>query len=71
MNLEELIKQKFGGVDKMIEATKPSISRSYLYQIVGGDKRNLSVDVAKELVNILELPSIEKLMEYIDVDKKI
>ena len=71
MNLEELIKNKFGSVDKMIETTKTLISRSYLYQIIGGDKTNLSVAMAQELVSILELDSIEALMEILNADKKV
>jgi predicted metal-dependent phosphotriesterase family hydrolase len=71
MNLDTLIKEKYGSVDKLIEETNTLISRSYLYQIVGGDKTNLSVDVAKELTKILELNSIEELLEIINVNKEV
>lgn len=71
MNLDSIIKEKYGSVDKLIEETNTQISRSYLYQIVGGDKTNLSVDVAKELVTILGLKSIEELMEIINANKEV
>lgn len=71
MKLDELIKTKYGSVDKMIEETNTQISRSYLYQIIGGDKTNLSVDMATELVTILGLKSIEELMEIINANKEI
>lgn len=71
MKLDELIKTKYGSVDKMIEETNTQISRSYLYQIIGGDKTNLSVDMATELVTILGLKSIEELMEIINANKEV
>lgn len=71
MNLEELIKNIYGGVDKMIEATNTAISRSYLYQIIAGEKTNLSVEVATELVTLLKLNSIEELMVILNANKKV
>lgn len=71
MNLDTLIKEKYGSVDKLIEETNTLISRSYLYQIISGDKTNLSVDMAKELVTILGLNSIEELMEIINANKEV
>ncbi len=71
MNLDTLIKEKYGSVDKLIEETNTLISRSYLYQIVGGDKTNLSVDVARELTKILGLNSIEDLLEIINANKEV
>jgi hypothetical protein len=65
MKLDELIKKKFGSVDNMIASTNTQISRSYIYQIISGEKINISVDVAKELVSILELNSIEELLGFI------
>ena len=71
MKLDKLIKDKFGSVDKMIEQSNTKISRSYVYQIIGGDKTNLSVEMARELVTILELPSIESLMEIINYVEEV
>lgn len=71
MNLDSIIKEKYGSVDNLIKETNTLISRSYLYQIISGDKTNLSVDMAKELVTILSLKSIEELMEIINVNKEV
>lgn len=71
MKLDAIIKEKYGSVDKLIEETNTLISRSYLYQIISGDKTNLSVDMAKELVTILGLKSIEELMEIINANKEV
>lgn len=71
MNLDSIIKDKYGSVDNLIKETNTQISRSYLYQIISGDKTNLSVDMAKELVTILGLKSIEELMEIINANKEI
>lgn len=71
MNLDSIIKDKYGSVDNLIKETNTLISRSYLYQIISGDKTNLSVDMAKELVTILGLKSIEELMEIINANKEV
>ena len=71
MNLDSIIKEKYGSVDNLIKETNTLISRSYLYQIMSGDKTNLSVDMAKELVTILGLKSIEELMEIINANKEV
>lgn len=71
MKLDELIKTKYGSVDKMIESTKTLISRSYLYQLISGDRSNLSVAMAQELVTLLDLESIEKLMEILNANKEV
>jgi hypothetical protein len=71
MNLDSIIKEKYGSVDNLIKETNTLISRSYLYQIISGDKTNLSVDMAKELVTILGLKSIEELMEIINANKEV
>lgn len=71
MKLDELIKKKFGSVDNMIASTNTQISRSYIYQIISGEKINISVDVAKELVSILELNSIEELLGFIYEIKEV
>lgn len=71
MKLDELIKTKYGSVDKMIDSTKTLISRSYLYQLISGDRSNLSVAMAQELVTLLNLESIEKLMEILNANKEV
>lgn len=68
--MKEIINEKYGSVDKFIKSTNINISRSYLYQIIGGYKVNLSIDVAKELVDLLELESIDKLMDLLNEIKK-
>ena len=50
----------------MIEATDTHISRSYLYQIINGEKVNITVEIAKELQVLLDLKSLDELMELID-----
>ena len=64
MNLNKIIKEKYGSIDKMIEDTH--ISRSYLYQIINGEKVNITVEIAKELQILLDLKSLDELMELID-----
>ena len=70
MKLDNLIKEIYGSVDKMIETTGTLISRSYIYQIISGEKTNISTLIAKELVTLLKLNSIEELMEIIDEPKR-
>ena len=84
MKLDNLIKEIYGSVDKMIETTGTLISRSYIYQIISGEKTNISTLIAKELVTLLklnsideykiewkeQLNSIEELMEIIDEPKR-
>lgn len=71
MNLDSIIKDKYGSVDNLLKETNTQISRSYLYQIINGDKTNLSVEIAKELVTILELNSIEELLEILNANKEV
>lgn len=71
MNLDSIIKDKYGSVDNLIKETNTQISRSYLYQIINGDKTNLSVEIAKELVTILGLSSIEELLEILNANKEV
>ena len=71
MKFDTLIKEIYGSVDQMLKATDTSISRSYIYQIINGEKKNLSVDIAKELVTILKLNSIEELMEVINDTEEV
>lgn len=71
MKFDTLIKEIYGSVDQMLKATDTTISRSYIYQIINGEKKNLSVDIAKELVTILKLNSIEELMEVINDTEEV
>ena len=72
MSLDKLIKDKFGSIDKLLEETNTSISRSYLYQIVNGEKVNVTMAVMEELQRILELPSLDDVKEAIDnVNKEV
>ena len=71
MNLNKIIKEKYGSIDKMIEATDTRISRSYLYQIINGEKVNITVEIAKELQTLLDLKSLDELMELIDDTQEV
>ncbi|MCR5742041.1 MAG: hypothetical protein K6G38_06255 [Gammaproteobacteria bacterium] len=72
MSLDKLIKDKFGSIDKLLEETETSISRSYLYQIVTGEKVNVTMAVMEELQRILELPSLDDVKEAIkNVNKEV
>lgn len=72
MSLEKLIKDKFGSIDKMIEVTGTDISRSYLYQIVNGEKVNVTLLVMAKLQELLELPSLDDVKEAIqNVNKEV
>ena len=72
MNLNQLIREKFGSIDKMIEETHTDISRSYLYQISRGEKINITMQVMGELQRILELGSLDEVKEAIDnVNKEV
>lgn len=72
MSLDKLIKDKFGSIDKMIEVTGTDISRSYLYQIVNGEKVNVTLLVMAKLQELLELPSLDDVKEAIqNVNKEI
>jgi transcriptional regulator with XRE-family HTH domain len=63
-NLEDLIKSKYGTVDKMLEKTD-QISRAYIYQIINGSKNNPTKDILKELSRLLDV-SIDKITELLD-----
>jgi hypothetical protein len=72
MSLDKLIKDKFGSIDKMIEVTGTDISRSYLYQIVNGEKVNVTLLVMAKLQELLELPSLDDVKEAIqNVNKEV
>lgn len=61
----DLIKRKYGSIDKMIEETNTFISRSYLYQICENKKTSLSITYAQEIIKLLELKSIDELLELL------
>ena len=71
MKLNERIKELYGSVDKMIKAAEPNISRTYLYQIIRGEYTNVTLDVAKELVKLLQLNSIEELITLLDDSEEV
>lgn len=70
MNLNEIIKYKFGSVDKMIEQTNLSISRAYLYQILNGNKQNLTLQVMEELKDALGLETLDEVRNIIQVKEE-
>lgn len=70
MKFDSKIKELYGSVDQMLKSTETTISRSYIYQIINGEKKNISVEVAQELVKILKLSNIEELMELIKNEPK-
>lgn len=70
MKLYNLIKEIYGSVDKMLEETQTDISRSYIYQLIKGEKANLSFEVAGKLVTILKLNSMDELKEILKDDEK-
>jgi len=65
MKLNNLIKELYGSVDQMLSSADVKISRSYIYQLISGEKVNITVDTARELVKLLKLNSIEDLMELL------
>lgn len=70
MNLNEIIKYKFGSVDKMIEQTGLTISRAYLYQIINGTRQNLTYQVMEELRVALGLDSLEEVSNIIQAKEE-
>lgn len=69
MKLEEVIKDKYGSIDNMLNNTD-QISRSYIYQLVQGIKNNPTKDILKELSRLLEL-TIEEVVELLDDPKEV
>jgi DNA-binding Xre family transcriptional regulator len=69
MKLKELIINKYGSVNNMLDDPNISISKSYLYQIINGDKTNITVDVARELAQALEV-KLDDLVEVLKDDIK-
>jgi len=66
-NLEEVIKNKYGSIDKMLENTD-QISRAYIYKIVNGSKTNPTKSILQELARLLET-SIDEVVELLDVEE--
>lgn len=72
MKFDALIKEKYGSVDKMLSDTKTTtVSRSYIYQMISGERTNISIDVALELVKILGLKNIDELVEVLRDTKEV
>jgi hypothetical protein len=71
MSLKELIENKYGSVDKMIKTTNTEISRSYLYQLINEEMPNPSLNTAKELLTLLDLNTLEELMDILNADKEV
>lgn len=64
MKLEELIKNKYGSIDNMLNNTD-QISRAYIYQLIQGFKNNPTKDILKELSRLLEI-SLEEVVELLE-----
>ncbi len=67
MKLEELIKNKYGSIDNMLNNTD-QISRAYIYQLIQGIKSNPTKDVLKELSRLLEI-SLEEVVELLETNE--
>lgn len=70
MNIKDLILVKYDSIDNMLEVTKLTISRSYLYQIINGYKDNISIEVAKPLADALEI-TVDELIRILNETKEI
>lgn len=70
MNIKELILSKYESIDNMLDTTELNISRSYLYQIINGDKDNISIEVAKPLADALDI-TVDELIRILNETKKI
>lgn len=70
MNIKELILSKYESIDNILDSTKLNISRSYLYQIINGDKDNISIEVAKPLADALDI-TVDELIRILNETKKI
>lgn len=64
--MKEIIESLYGSVDNLLKETKPSISRSYIYKILKKDKKNITLQVAQELKEILKLNTLEELIIILD-----
>lgn len=66
-NLEEVIKTKYGSIDKMLEQTD-QISRAYIYRLVNGSKSNPTKNILQELSRLLEI-TVDEVVELLDVEE--
>lgn len=64
MELEKLIKEKFGSIDQMIKETDIKIGRTYLYLLVDDEETNPSLNTLEELARVLEVP-VETIIKAI------
>lgn len=64
MKLEDIIKQKYGSVDNMLEKTD-QISRAYIYKLLSGNRNNPTKNIIQELSRLLEI-SVEEVMRLTD-----
>ena len=67
MKLEELIKNKYGSIDNMLNSTD-QIYRAYIYQLIQGIKSNPTKDILKELSRLLEI-SLEEVVELLETNE--
>lgn len=63
--MKERIIMLYGSVDKMLEKTGNFISRAYLYKLINGKKANITLQVAQELKEVLELESLDELVKLL------
>ena len=71
MNINSKINELYGSVDNMIKETNTTLSRSYIYQICNGNKSNITIEVAKELMKLLKLNSIDEVLELLNEPKEV
>jgi len=64
--LKERIKILYGSVDKMLKKTGNFTSRSYLYQLISGEKVNISLQMALELKEVLQIDTLKELVALLN-----
>ena len=67
MKLEDIIKDKYGSIDNMLNNTD-QISRAYIYQLIQGFKNNPTKDILKELSRLLDI-SLEEVVELLETNE--
>jgi transcriptional regulator with XRE-family HTH domain len=67
MKLEDVIKDKYGSIDNMLNNTD-QISRAYIYQLIQGFKNNPTKDILKELSRLLDI-SLEEVVELLETNE--
>ena len=67
MKLEDVIKDKYGSIDNMLNNTD-QISRAYIYQLIQGFKNNPTTDILKELSRLLDI-SLEEVVELLETNE--